>query len=42
MSDVQLPELPEETKTFATFIAMVIRNTMEDFHAEHLSDEQMK
>lgn len=37
-----MPDLLEETRTFATFIAMVIRNAMEDFHAEHLSDEQMK
>jgi len=37
-----MPDLTEETRTFATFIAMVIRNTMEDFHAEHLTDEQMK
>ena len=25
----------------AMYIAMVIRNAMEDFHCEHLSDEQM-
>ena len=24
------------------FIAMVVRNAMEDFHCEHLSDEQME
>jgi len=24
------------------YIAMVIRNTMEDFHCEHLTDDQMK
>lgn len=29
-------------KGFATFIAMVVRNAMEDFHTKHLSDEQMK
>lgn len=26
----------------AMFLAMVIRNAMEDFHHSHLSDEQMK
>ena len=26
----------------AVFVAIVIRNAMEDFHHEHLSDEQMK
>jgi len=36
------PEPSEETKTVAKYIAMVIRNAMEDFHCEHLSDEQMK
>ena len=25
----------------AMYIAMVVRNAMEDFHCEHLSDEQM-
>ena len=24
------------------FLAMVVRNAMEDFHCRHLSDEQMK
>ena len=24
------------------FLAMVVRNAMEDFHCKHLSDEQMK
>ena len=31
-----------EMKTFAKYIAMVVRNAMEDFHCEHLSDKQMK
>ena len=42
MKKPQRPELSEETKTFATYIAIVIRNAMEDFHSEHLSDDQMK
>ena len=29
-------------KTFAKYVAMVVRNAMEDFHCKHLSDEQMK
>ena len=29
-------------QTYAKYIAMVVRNTMEDFHCRHLSDEQMK
>ena len=31
-----------EMKTFAKYIAIVVRNLMEDFHCKHLSDEQMK
>jgi hypothetical protein len=42
MADEQIPEPSEETKDFARYVAMVIRNAMEDFHCEHLSDEQMK
>ena len=38
----QKPEAQEEERQFALFIAMVIRNAMEDFHAKHLTDEQMK
>lgn len=30
------------TQEMAMFIAMVVRNAMEDFHCRHLSDEQMK
>lgn len=30
-----------ETKLFATYLAMVVRNAMEKFHSAHLSDEQM-
>jgi hypothetical protein len=29
-------------KIFAMYIAMVVRNAMEDFHSKHLSDKQMK
>jgi hypothetical protein len=29
-------------KSAAKFIAMVVRNNMEDFHCEHLTDAQMK
>jgi hypothetical protein len=36
------PELTEDTRTVSTYIAMVVRSAMEDFHCEHLSDEQMK
>jgi len=42
MTDEQIPEPAEGTKEFARYIAIVIRNAVEDFHCEHLSDEQMK
>ena len=42
MENPQRPDPADETKTFATYIAIVIRNAMEDFHCEHLSDDQMK
>ncbi|MBL7223548.1 MAG: hypothetical protein ISS72_06835 [Candidatus Brocadiae bacterium] len=29
------------TKEIATYVAIVVRNAMEDFHREHLSDKQM-
>jgi hypothetical protein len=29
-------------KDMAKYLAMAVRNAMEDFHCEHLSDEQMK
>ena len=38
----QTPQASAETKKSACYIAMVIRNAMEDFHCQHLSDEQMK
>ena len=31
-----------EMRAFSKYIAMVVRNAMEDFHCKHLSDEQMK
>jgi hypothetical protein len=36
------PVLSIETQLHAGYIAMVIRNAMEDFHCQHLNDEQMK
>ena len=32
----------EKRKYFTKFIAMVVRNNMEDFHSKNLSDKQMK
>jgi hypothetical protein len=32
----------EETQAMATYIAVVVRNEIEDFHAKYLSDAQMK
>ncbi|MDO6526185.1 hypothetical protein Q4519_10880 [Motilimonas sp. 1_MG-2023] len=34
--------MDDPNKDLAKYIAIVVRNAMEDFHAEHLSDEQMK
>ena len=31
-----------DMKIFSKYIAMVVRNAMEDFHCKHLSDAQMK
>ena len=31
----------EGMRNYAKYIAMVVRNAMEDFHCRHLSDEQM-
>ena len=36
------PEAVEADQKSANYIAMVIRNAMEDFHCEHLADDQMK
>ena len=32
----------KNSQEIAMFLAMVVRNAMEDFHAKHLSDEQMR
>lgn len=32
----------EQVKMTALFVAMVVRNALEDFHCQHLSDAQMK
>ena len=42
MSDEKQPELSDANQQMAIYIAMVVRNAMEDFHCEHLNDEQMK
>lgn len=42
MTAGQAPELPVGTQQFASYIAMVVRNAMEDFHCQHLNDEQMR
>lgn len=42
MGEALIPEPSEATKQYATYIAMVIRNAMEDFHCKHLTDEQMR
>ena len=41
----KLPDLDsinEEEKSVATYLAMAVRNAMEGFHTEHLTDKQMK
>ncbi len=43
MSKARAKSAPsEETKMMAMYIAVVVRNEMEDFHVENLSDKQMK
>ena len=42
MNDQHPPELSDETRQLASYVAMVVRNAMENFHHEHLSDDQMK
>lgn len=42
MEVIMIDPLEVGRKGFATFVAMVVRNAMEDFHTKHLSDEQMK
>ena len=36
------PKLSKATQAYAKYIAMVVRNEMDSFHSENLSDEQMK
>jgi hypothetical protein len=36
------PTAVKEDQQLASYIAMVIRNAMEDFHCQHLTDDQMK
>jgi hypothetical protein len=36
------PEAVKEDQQLATYIAMVVRNAMEDFHCRHLTDDQMR
>ena len=36
------PRAVKEDQQLASYIAMVIRNAMEDFHCRHLTDDQMK
>jgi hypothetical protein len=39
---VNKPRPVKEDQQLASYIAMVIRNAMEDFHCQHLTDDQMK
>ena len=36
------PALSQENQHLARYIAMVVRNAIEDFHVRHLTDEQMQ
>jgi hypothetical protein len=42
MNTPKSPEPVEADQELANYIAMVIRNAMEDFHCQHLTDDQMK
>jgi hypothetical protein len=42
MDKERLAQIEIGRKTNAKYIAMVVRNAMEDFHTKHLSDAQMK
>ena len=42
MNSNKAPQPVKEDQKLANYIAMVVRNAMEDFHCEHLSDDQMK
>ena len=41
MKDAFDAKTMEGMKSFAKYIAIVVRNAMEDFHCKHLSDKQM-
>ena len=36
------PRPVKEDQQLASYIAMVVRNALEDFHCEHLTDDQTK
>ena len=38
----QILKASKNSQEMAMFLAMTVRNAMEDFHRRHLSDEQMK
>jgi hypothetical protein len=40
--DMPDAEEAQSFQSYAKFIAMVVRNAMEDFHCKHLTNEQMK
>ena len=42
MNSNKPPKPLKEDRQLASYIAMVVRNAMEDFHCEHLTDDQMK
>jgi hypothetical protein len=42
MNQNKLPTPVKEDQKLACYIAMVVRNAMEDFHCEHLTDDQMR
>jgi hypothetical protein len=42
MTDKKQLMLSEANQVLAKYIGMVIRNAMEDFHCQHLTDEQMR
>jgi len=42
MNDNNLPTPVKEDQKLASYVAMVVRNAMEDYHCEHLTDDQMK
>ena len=42
MSKEQPDKANEARQNWSKYIAIVVRNTMEDFHTKYLSDKQMK